>query len=104
MRYYAWRDSSVAGYSAIHCRREQNFPCPARATISREIWCSSGLILDRRYLDIVENPTRPGQQYFILTIDEYTWVVPFVVDDAGSIVLKTAFPSRKYHRLYGGRK
>lgn len=64
----------------------------------------AGLILDRRYLEIVENPTRPGQQYFILTIREYTWVVPFVVDDAQSLVLKTAFPSRKYHRLYGGRR
>jgi uncharacterized DUF497 family protein len=62
----------------------------------------SGMILDGDYLDIVENPTRGNQQYFILTIRDYTWVVPFLIDDSETIILKTAFPSRKYHRRYGG--
>ena len=62
----------------------------------------AGMIIDGDYLDIVENPTREIQQYFILTIRDYTWVVPFLIDDSETIILKTAFPSRKYHRRYGG--
>jgi len=40
--------------------------------------------------------------YFIMDIKEYTWVVPFLIDDKERIVLKTAFPSRKFHNKYGG--
>ena len=56
------------------------------------------------YLDIIDNPSRPDQHYFILTIRAYTWVVPFLFDELDRIVLKTAFPSRKFHRKYGGEK
>lgn len=70
-----------------------------RGTSFEEI---AGMILDGNYLDIVENPTRENQQYFILTIHDYTWVVPFLIDESETIILKTAFPSRKYHRRYGG--
>ncbi len=62
------------------------------------------LIRDYRYLDIRGNPTREGQFYFILPICEYTWVVPFVFDDEERIVLKTAYPSRKFHNMYRGRQ
>ena len=61
----------------------------------------AGMLLDEQYLDIVENPTRPDQQYFVMIIQSYTRLVPFVIDTDDRIVLKTAFPSRKYHRLYG---
>ena len=64
----------------------------------------AGLVLDGDYLDIVENPTRENQQYFIITIHDYTWVVPFVIDESETIILNTAFPSRKYHQPYGGNK
>jgi hypothetical protein len=29
--------------------------------------------------------------------------VPFVEDEHGNVVLKTAYPSRKLHRRYGGK-
>jgi len=58
-------------------------------------------ILDRRYLDIVKHPNRSNQRYFVVRMHEYTWLVPFVVDDQRRIVLKTAFPSRKFHKKYG---
>lgn len=61
----------------------------------------AGILLDKQYLDIVENPIRPDQQYFVMAIRSYTWLVPFVIDADDRIVLKPAFPSRKYHRLYG---
>ena len=63
----------------------------------------SGKILDGNYTDIFENPTRDNQMYFIININNYTWVVPFLIDDQERIVLKTAFPSRKFHNRYGGR-
>ena len=63
----------------------------------------SGKILDGNYTDILENPTRDNQMYFIININNYTWVVPFLIDDQERIVLKTAFPSRKFHNRYGGR-
>ena len=47
-------------------------------------------ILVDDYLDVVDNPTRENQQYFVMTIKEYTWLVPFVIDDENNIVLKTA--------------
>jgi hypothetical protein len=59
------------------------------------------MLLDKQYLDIVENPTRPDQQYFVMVIQSYTWLEPFVIDADDRIVLKTAFSSRKFHRLYG---
>ena len=61
----------------------------------------AGMLLDRQYLDIVEDPTRQDQQYFVMNIQSYTWLVPFVIDADDRLILKTAFPSRKYHRLYG---
>lgn len=60
------------------------------------------LILNKSYIDIIENPTRENQQYFIMKIMNYTWVVPFVIDEEERIVLKTAFPSRKFHKKYKG--
>lgn len=64
----------------------------------------TGLLLSKSYLDIIENPSRDGQMSFILIIQGYTWVVPFLIDDQNRIILKTAFPSRKFHKRYGGRK
>jgi len=62
------------------------------------------MILDKQYTAILENPTRPSQMVFVLKIKSYTYVVPFVVDKNDNIILKTVFPSRKFHRIYGGKK
>lgn len=57
------------------------------------------------YREVLKHPTRPNQRIFVIHVDEYTWAVPFVLDDDGAgIFLKTAFPSRRFHRLYGGSK
>ncbi|NQT25677.1 toxin [candidate division KSB1 bacterium] len=58
-------------------------------------------IINKDYYDILDNPTRGDQSYFILDIEEYTWVVPFIITDGDEIILKTAFPSRKFHKIYG---
>jgi hypothetical protein len=59
-------------------------------------------ILSDGLIDMVENPSRHGQEAFVIRFRTYTWVVPFVVEDDDTIFLKTAYPSRKMHRRYGG--
>ena len=63
----------------------------------------AGRIMDNSYLEILENPSRDNQMVFLLNIHGYTWVVSFLMDDKDRIVLKTAFPSRKFHGRYGGK-
>lgn len=62
------------------------------------------LILEKRYLAILENAPRPEQMIFIIPHKGYTYVVPCVVDEKDNIVLKTVFSRRRFHRLYGGKK
>ena len=62
------------------------------------------LIVEKKYLAILENPVHPGQRVFVISYKGYTHVVPFVMDKEGNIVLKTVFPSRKFHKLYGQEK
>jgi uncharacterized DUF497 family protein len=62
------------------------------------------LILEKKYLAVLENPVRAGQMVFVVSYKGYTHVVPFVVDKEDNIVLKTVFPSRKFHKLYGEEK
>ena len=62
------------------------------------------MILDKKYLAVLENPVRPGQMVFVISYKGYTHVVPFVIDKEDNIVLKTIFPNRKFHKLYGEEK
>ena len=53
-------------------------------------------------LDIVEHPNSskyPNQRIFILHIENYAYLVPFVEDET-EIFLKTIIPSRKATRKY----
>ncbi len=56
-------------------------------------------------VDVLDNPGHHGQFIYILDIEDYAVVVPFVETEK-EIFLKTAFPSRKYTKLYvdGGNK
>jgi hypothetical protein len=59
------------------------------------------LIADGKYTAMLENPSRPSQFVFVLPYHDYTHVVPFVITEDETIVLKTVFPSRKFHQMYG---
>jgi hypothetical protein len=59
-------------------------------------------ILSDNLLDIIENPSRGGQEAFVVRLRGYVWVVPFVVEKDDSIFLKTAYPSRKMNARFGG--
>ena len=63
----------------------------------------SQMIMDGKYMDIIENPVREGQMYFVMEIQDYTWIVPFIIDEDDNIILKTAYQSRKYHKKYRGK-
>ncbi|MGD9487157.1 MAG: toxin [Calditrichaceae bacterium] len=61
----------------------------------------SELILKEEYLDILENPNRKDQFLFIICLKDYIYAVPFVIDEHENIILKTAYPSRKFNKIYG---
>jgi hypothetical protein len=57
-------------------------------------------------MDILEHPDQqryPGQRIFIVNVDDYADVVPFIEDEK-TIFLKTIIPSRKMTRKYLGGK
>lgn len=61
----------------------------------------SEIILKKEYKDIIENPTRSDQYCFVIELSCYIWIVPFIIDEQKNIILKTAFPSRKYNKIFG---
>ena len=60
------------------------------------------MLMSNQFIEILENPQHPNQLIFILRYKNYTHAVPFIIDSEGAIVLKTAYPSRKHHKLFGG--
>lgn len=57
-------------------------------------------------LDIIEHPNKTkysDQKIFIVNVDEYVYLVPFV-EDEHTIFLKTIIPSRKMKKKYLGDK
>jgi uncharacterized DUF497 family protein len=60
------------------------------------------LIDAERYVATLKNPAREGQRIFIVPYNDYTYAVPYILDTDGNVVIKTIYPSRKYHKLYGG--
>ena len=58
------------------------------------------IILRKEYLDIIENPSRPTQQIFVIKLNDYIYSVPFILDEKSNIILKTIFASRKLTKKY----
>ena len=57
-------------------------------------------------LDTVEHPNQArygGQRIFVVKVDDYVYLVPFVEDDT-SVFLKTIIPSRKATKQYLGEE
>lgn len=53
-------------------------------------------------LDVLEHPNQEkykGQKIFVVEIDEYAYLIPFV-EDENEISLKTIIPSRKATKKY----
>lgn len=58
------------------------------------------LIQSGNLLAIEENPGYPNQKIYVVKVENYAVIVPFVESET-EIFLKTAFPSRKYTKKYG---
>ncbi|MCA9731110.1 toxin [candidate division KSB1 bacterium] len=83
----------------IYWDNEKNHKLIAEREISFEK--ISEIILREEYLDILENPSRKEQYIFIIYLRDYIYAVPFLIDEQENIVLKTAYPSRKFFKIYG---
>ena len=55
-----------------------------------------------RVLAVLPNPQRKGQLIYVIEINHYVCVVPFV-RDGENIFLKTIYQNRDFNTLYGGR-
>ena len=62
------------------------------------------MILEEQFIDILEHTKRKNQKIFVIEINNYIHAVPFIIDETDNIVLKTAYPSRKLHKKYRGKK
>ncbi len=63
-------------------------------------------IMNDGLLDVIEHPNKskyPNQNIFIVDIDNYVYLAPFVEDDE-VVFLKTIIPSRKMTKKYLGEK
>lgn len=55
-------------------------------------------------LDLLEHPNKeryPGQRVFIIEVESYAYIVPFVESES-EVFLKTIIPSRKATKTYLG--
>ncbi|PIQ91549.1 MAG: toxin [Parcubacteria group bacterium CG11_big_fil_rev_8_21_14_0_20_39_22] len=58
------------------------------------------LIESNNLLDLISNTSKyPGQRVFVIDIEGYAYLVPFV-EEGQRIFLKTLFPSRKATKKY----
>ena len=58
-------------------------------------------------VDVLEHPNQErygGQMIYVVDIEQYIYLVPFVTRSDGSRFLKTIIPSRKATRDYGKRR
>ncbi len=59
-------------------------------------------LINNKVLDTIQHPNKekyPNQRIFIIDIEDYVYLVPFVEDEK-IIFLKTIIPSRKMTRKY----
>ncbi len=52
-----------------------------------------------KLLDKIKSPTHENQECYVLEINNYVYIVPFIQDDE-KIFLKTIYPSRKHTKYY----
>lgn len=58
---------------------------------------------NEQVLDVIDHPNQvkyPHQQMFVVQVNDYVYLVPFVQKDKYTVFLKTIFPSRKARKQY----
>lgn len=84
MRYFSWN-------------REKNEKLIKERGVSFEMCLVR--IESKDVLDIFNNANYPNQKIFVLEIERYVYLVPFV-ENENEIFLKTIIPSRKFTKKY----
>ena len=56
-------------------------------------------IENKEVLDLLDSVNYPNQKIFVLEIDNYVYLAPFV-ENEGEIFLKTIIPSRKFTKIF----
>lgn len=62
----------------------------------------STAIHEQGLLAVIDHPNKqkyPGQKIFVVCVEEYVYLVPFVEDEE-KIFFNTIIPSRKYTKVY----
>ncbi len=60
-------------------------------------------IEDDQIIDILDHPNSEkykDQRIYVVSVKEYVYLVPFVVNEDGDVFLKTIIPSRKAKKKY----
>lgn len=64
-------------------------------------------IENEKILSNIDHPNQekyPGQKIFIIEINEYVYLVPYVIESQNKYFLKTVIPSRKAKKEFLGGK
>ena len=54
---------------------------------------------NKKLLDVISSPTHDKQKCFVVNINDYAYIVPFV-EEKDRYFLKTIYPSRKHTKFY----
>ena len=60
---------------------------------------------NEKLLDIIEHHNvlkYPNQKIYVINLNRYVYLVPFIRKDKQTVFLKTIFPSRKLTKIYIG--
>ncbi|MFT3742302.1 MAG: DUF4258 domain-containing protein [Gammaproteobacteria bacterium] len=83
---------------------EKNQQLVSERDISFEVIISA--LQNGNLLDILEHPNKKkyAHQYiYVVNINNYVYLVPFVRKEDNTVFLKTIFPSRKFTKQYLGQ-
>jgi len=60
-------------------------------------------LLNEQLLDVIDHPNiykYPNQKMYVVRVNNYVYLVPFIKKDHQTVFLKTIFPSRKAKKHY----
>lgn len=55
-------------------------------------------------LDDIKHPSRTNQRLFVVLLNNYVHIVPYIKESENSVYLKTIIPSRKANKKYLEKK
>lgn len=57
-------------------------------------------ILEGKPIGIKKHLKRKNQNIILFYYKHYIWIVPYILEENGDILLKTLYPSRKYTKMF----